>query len=136
MLVPTDDDVDDLHAYLVSLRPEPNPSLRAGGVLTEAARRGKIVFEGKAECSGCHPGPYFTDLKSHKVGTLDPTEPDAQYDTPALIEAYRTAPYLHDGRARTLREVLTKHNAGDQHGKTTGLTEQEITDLETYLLSL
>ena len=136
LVVPTDADVDDLYRYLKSLRPEPSPYLAAEGGLTEAAERGRLLFQGKADCARCHPAPYYTDLQSHNVGILSPTEPDGIYDTPALIEAYRTAPYLHDGRARTLRDVLTIFNRDDQHGTTTGLTEQEIDDLETYLLSL
>jgi hypothetical protein len=136
MIVPSERDVDDLHAYLKSLRPEPSPLLGADGSLTPAARRGKLVFEGKADCAGCHPPPYFTDCQSHNVGILSPTEPDGLYDTPALTETYRTAPYLHDGRARTIRDVLTIHNEKDEHGITSELTEQEINDLETYILSL
>jgi cytochrome c peroxidase len=67
---------------------------------------------------------------------LTANEPDGLYDTPALIEAYRTAPYLHDGRAKTLRDVLTVHNEKGLHGTTSGLTEQELQDLEAFLLSL
>lgn len=136
MIVPSEQDVDDLYAYLKSLRPEPSPWLEADGSLTAAARRGKLVFEGKADCGGCHPLPYFTDHQSHNVGILSPTEPDGLYDTPTLTETYRTAPYLHDGRARTIRDVLTIHNEKDEHGITSQLTEQEIDDLETYILSL
>jgi cytochrome c peroxidase len=136
MIVPTEEDVSDLYAYLKSLRPEPSPWLKADGTLTDSAKRGKILFEGTADCARCHPGPYYTDQKSHNVGILSPKELDGLYDTPALIEAHRTAPYLHDGRARTIRDVLTTHNEKGQHGTTQGLTEQEIRDLETYILSL
>ena len=51
-------------------------------------------------------------------------------------EIWRTAPYLHDGSAATLREVVTNRNSHDQHGKTSNLTAQEIDDLCVYLLSL
>jgi len=104
--------------------------------LTAAAERGKALFETKADCVRCHPAPYFTDQQSHNVGILSPNEPDGLYDTPALIEAYRTAPYFHDGRARTLREALTIHNEKGLHGETDDLTEQEAADLVAYLLSL
>jgi YVTN family beta-propeller protein len=136
MIVPTQQQVDDLFAYLQSLRPEPSPHRNADNTLTEGASRGKLIFEGKGDCVRCHPPPYYTDQKSHNVGILSPREPDGLYDTPALIEAYRTAPYLHDGRARTIRDVLTEHNEHGQHGNTQQLTEQEITDLEIYVLSL
>lgn len=136
MLVPTEQEVKDVAAYLVSLRPQPSPHLSADGKLSEAAQRGKQLFETKADCARCHPGPVFTDKRMHNVGVLTPNEPDGRYDTPSLIEAYRTGPFLHDGRARTVKEVLTTHNKKDLHGKTTKLSAQEIDDLVAYVLSL
>jgi YVTN family beta-propeller protein len=136
MLVPTEQDVDDLTAYLKSLQHEPSPHLAADGKLTEAAQRGKALFDGKADCVRCHSGPYFTDQKMYDVGVITEHQRDAKYKTTALVELHRTAPYLHDGRALTLKEVLTTHNAKDLHGKTTGLTAQEIGDLVAYLQSL
>jgi len=135
-IVPTEQQVEDLFAYLISLRPLPSPHLRVDGKLTEAAQRGKNLFVGKANCARCHPAPYFTDKKKHNVGVLSSNEPDGRYDTPSLIEAYRTAPYLHDGRALTLKDVFTKNNKKKQHGKTDTLSKQEINDLTAYLLSL
>lgn len=136
MLVPTDQEVEDLIAYLSSLRPEPSPHLAADGKPTEAALRGKVIFEGKADCARCHSGPHFTDCKMYAVGVISETEPEAKYKTTALHELHRTAPYLHDGRALTLKEVLTTYNPKDLHGKTRELTEREIEDLVAYLLSL
>lgn len=136
MLVPTKEDVDDVLAFLVALRPEPSPYLKPDGKLSEAAVRGKNIFEGEGECAACHLGPYLTDQKMHDVGTRTPTDPDGRYDTPSLIEPYRTAPYMHDGRARTIMDVLTKHNPHDEHGKTQALSPQELADLEAYILSL
>lgn len=136
MIVPTEEDVDDLFAYLISLRPVPSPHLTPDGKLTEAAERGKSLFEGKASCVRCHPAPYFTDKKMHNVGVLSPNEPDGRYDTPSLLESYRTAPYLHDGRALTLKDVLTVDNSAKRHGDAHELSEQEVDDLVAYLLSL
>jgi YVTN family beta-propeller protein len=136
MIVPTEQEVEDLFAYITSLRPVPSPHLTPDGKLTEAAERGKVLFEGKANCARCHPTPYFTDKKMHNVGVLSSNEPDGRYDTPSLIEAYRTAPYLHDGRALTLQDVLTTSNEKRKHGKAHTLTDQEIDDLVAYLLSL
>lgn len=132
-IAPEEADVDDLLAYVESLRAEPNPNLSQ---FAEAAKRGKRVFEGKAECATCHPGPYFTDQKSYDVGISSPNEPQAQYDTPSLIEAYRTAPYYHDGRAATLKEALTKHDSKGLHGNLQDLAPQELEDLIAYVLSL
>ncbi len=136
MLVPTSQDVDDVLAYLVALRPEPSPYLTADGKLSKEAVRGKAIFEGKAECAQCHRGPYHTDLKMHDVGTRTQTDSDGRYDTPGLIELYRTAPYLHDGRAHTLRDVLTTDNPDDLHGKTSELSASELNDLTAFLRSL
>lgn len=136
LIVPTKQTIDDLTAYLSSLQPEPSPHRTPAGTLTEAARRGQKLFEGKAQCVRCHPAPLFTDLKLHNVGVLSPREPDGRYDTPTLVELWRTAPYLHDGRAATLEDVLTTHNPEDAHGSVSPLSEKEIADLIAYLKSL
>jgi cytochrome c peroxidase len=59
-----------------------------------------------------------------------------RFDTPTLIEAWRTAPYFHDGSAATIREVLKERNAEDRHGKTSHLNDEEIEALTAYVLSL
>jgi YVTN family beta-propeller protein len=128
---------DALDAYLKSLRPVPSPHLLKGR-LSAAAQRGEQVFHSAAAgCAACHPGPLYTDLKSYAVGTHGRFDkPADRFDTPTLVELWRTAPYLHDGSAATLREVLTTANPGDQHGRTSQLTPQQLDDLCAYLLSL
>jgi hypothetical protein len=64
------------------------------------------------------------------------TEKGKAFDTPTLAECWRSAPYLYDGRALTMEEVLTKFNPGDQHGETSKLKPEEIKDLAEYILSL
>jgi cytochrome c peroxidase len=59
-----------------------------------------------------------------------------RFYSPALVELWRTAPYLHDGSAVSLREIVTTCNRNDRHGHTSGLAPQEIDDLVQYLLSL
>jgi len=119
--------------YLKSLKPVPSPYLLEGR-LSEAAERGREVFE-KAGCASCHPAPLYTDLRKYKVGTGRNMEKNRYFDTPTLVEVWRTAPYLYDGRAVTMKEVLTKHNAGDKHGKTSTLTKKQINDLAEFVLS-
>lgn len=127
-------DIDDLLAYVKSIAPERNPNLPE---FEEAAGRGKVLFDGKAKCSGCHPAPYFTDRKMHDVGIHSANEPGSSYDTPSLIEAYRTAPYYHDGRAVTIKDALSRRNAPKGlHGKLKDLLPQELDDLVAYVLSL
>lgn len=124
-------------AYVKSLRPVPSPHLEKGR-LSAAARRGEKIFRSKeAACAQCHPGPLFTDLKGYDVGTRGRFDrPSDTFDTPTLLELWRTAPYLHDGSAATLRDVLTTSNLDDRHGKTSHLSADQLNDLTKYLLSL
>jgi cytochrome c peroxidase len=92
------------------------------------------VFE-KAGCGKCHEGPLRTDLKEHDVGTGKGPDKDRLFDTPALIEVWRTAPYLYDGRAVTIQEMLTKYNREDKHGVTSNLASDQIKDLAEFVLS-
>ncbi len=134
---PREAEVDAVKAYLGSLEPAISPYREPDGSLTAEARKGKTLFESDAAgCARCHPAPLFTDLKRYDVGTKHALDRAARFDTPTLVELWRTGPYLHDGSAATLREVLTKHNKGDGHGKTSHLSEQEIDALVEYLRSL
>jgi mono/diheme cytochrome c family protein len=122
--------------YLKSLKADPNPYL-VDGKLSPAAERGKAIFEAKGKCNTCHTGQYYTDLKAWDVGTLGPYDkPTDRFYSPKLTEIYRTAPYLHDGRAVTLEEVFTQFNKEDKHGVTSKLTKEELADLVAYLNSL
>jgi hypothetical protein len=124
-----------IDAYLKSLKPVPSPHL-VHGKPSKAARRGEKVFS-RTGCAQCHPPPLFTDLQQYDVGTRRGFDrPTDHFDTPALVELWRTAPYLHDGSAATVRDVLTTRNPHDQHGKTSTLSTQELNDLCAYLLSL
>jgi cytochrome c peroxidase len=122
--------------YLKSLKPMPSPHL-IKGKLSVAARRGeKLFFDETVGCADCHNGPLLTDLKLHGVGTVGKFDkPVDRFDTPSLIEVWRTAPYLHDGRAVTIREVLTKFQHDDEHGVTSHLTPKQIDDLAEFILS-
>ena len=135
--VPPEEVPAAIDAYLKSLAPEPSPYLERG-TLSAAAKRGKRLYEDtKIGCATCHPGPLFTDLKSYDVGTASRYDKlGARFDTPALIELWRTAPFLHDGSAATLREVLDGASRAGRHGKTSHLNEQQVSDLAAYVLSL
>lgn len=123
-----------IDAYLKSLTPVPSPYL-VKGKLSASARRGKKVFD-QASCANCHSGPQHTNKKSYDVGTGEGRETGKAFDTPALVEVWRTGPYLHDGRAMTIHDVLTKFNASQKHGHTKDLSEKQIADLEAYILSM
>lgn len=122
--------------FLKSLQPVPSPLL-VGGRLSPAAEHGrKLFFDERTGCAKCHPEGLYTNQASYDVGTRSATDTGSRLDTPTLIELWRTAPYLHDGSAATVRDVLTKRNREDRHGKTSHLTEREIDDLTAFVLSL
>jgi len=135
---PTQEEMDAVSAYLRSVKFIPSPWHRKpDGSLDDAAKRGRKVY-GKAGCNVCHPPPLYTNLQMFDVGTHGGRDfkGRTKFDTPTLIEMYRTAPYLHDGRAATLAEVLTKHNKNDLHGTTSNLSKQELDDLVAFLMTL
>ncbi len=119
--------------YLKSLKPVASPYLD-GGELSEAAKNGEKLFK-KAGCGLCHSGPLYTNMVKYDVDTSTDEEEFKEFDTPTLVEVWRTAPYLHDGRAVTIKEVLTKFNKDDQHGETSNLSKKEIADLAEYILT-
>jgi YVTN family beta-propeller protein len=139
-------DLDALAVYTNSFDFTLSPHIPAPGKLHPAAERGKkLFFDPAVGCASCHSGPYYTDssLKKpfnlHDVGTGsdDPSEKmGPKYDTPTLLGVYRTAPYLHHGKAKTLLEVLTTCNAQNKHGKTSHLKPAELDDLVAFLQSL
>jgi cytochrome c peroxidase len=139
-------DLDALAVYTNSFDFRLSPHILGPGMLSSAAASGKTLFFSDAVgCAKCHSGPYYTDSKLekpfnlHDVGTGgdDPTEKiGSKYDTPTLLGVYRTAPYLHHGKAKTLKDVLTTCNKDDKHGKTSHLKADEIDDLVEFLKSL
>lgn len=148
LMVPaTEEEAQAVDAYLMSLKSVPSSKLvfdrthpTEPGRLSDAARRGKRIFNSdRAGCSLCHPEPLFTDMRLHNVNTRAIRETRSAYDTPTLVEIWRTSPYLHDGRYSTIKELLID---GKHFGKQPGIpeteqpTEQELADLLEYILSL
>jgi len=132
---PREDVAEAIDEYLKSLRPVQSPYLVHGN-LSQAAKQGEKLFS-KAGCADCHVPGLYTDLRPHDVGTRAAYDgPADKFYTPTLIEVWRTAPYLHDGSAATIRDVLTTCNLNGQHGDLSGLSSQELNDLCTYVLSL
>ncbi len=132
--VVSDEVAEAVDEFLATLQPLPSPHLE-NGKLSPAAVRGKVIFD-KAGCMYCHSGPYYTDGKMHDIGTGPDELGIREFVTPMLNEVWRTAPYLYDGRAATIMDVLTKNNSGDKHGKTSELSDDELQDLVKYILSL
>ena len=123
--------------YLKALRPVPSPHL-VDGELSESAKRGKKLFDSeKIGCSTCHlESNYFTDLRLHRVGSQDPNDFYDKFDTPTLVEVWRTAPYLNTGAYTTIRELLEVGKHGVKEGQFDALSKEEQDDLIEYVLSL
>ena len=130
----TEEDATAIDEYLKSLKSIPSPYL-VKGKLSPAAKRGEKIFQ-QADCSVCHPAPLYTDMRLYNVGTGTGREIGREFDTPTLMEIWRTSPYLYDGRAVTIEDVLTKFNKDNRHGTTSKLTEKQIADLVEFVLSL
>ena len=125
--------------------------------LSDSAKRGLELFRGKARCTRCHSGFNFTDEKFHNLGigwddnkvdlgrymeTKNPEDIGA-FKTPTLREIARTAPYMHDGRFKSLEEVVKFYNQGgvkNPHQDNTiiplEMTDDEQQDLVAMLKSL
>ena len=134
----------DLVLYVRGLAPRPNRWRLPGGELTPAQERGKALFERSQDkfgkpipesnrCSYCHSGPKGTNQKISDVGTRKPTDNSGLLKAAPLTSIALTAPYLHDGSARSLEEIWTLYNPDDKHGRTNDLTKDELNDLIEYL---
>ena len=129
-------EMDAVAAFVLSLTPRPNPHLADGiprKAIRAAATRGRRLFHsGKVGCSRCHAGPWMT-ISGQNPTRLANVGTGIRADVPSLVNVWETAPYLHDGRAATLRDVVTLHNPHDQHGQTSHLNASELTDLIRFL---
>ena len=127
------------------------------GAIPEAAQKGLLLFRDKARCTKCHSGFNFTDEKFHNLGIgWDDNKVDlgrymvtknaeelGAFKTPTLREISRSAPYMHDGRFKTLEEVVNFYNQGgvknphqDPLILPLELTDQEKGDLVQFLRTL
>jgi cytochrome c peroxidase len=127
------------------------------GAISPAAQRGLLLFREKARCTKCHSGFNFTDEKFHNLGigwddnkvdlgrymvTKNPEDIGAM-KTPTLREIARSAPYMHDGRFKTLDAVVSFYNQGGVKNPHQDpliipleLTVQEKQDLIEFLRTL
>lgn len=96
----------------------------------DAVARGKILFEGTAQCTSCHNGERLTNNGTLDVGT------GGSYQVPSLIGLGWRPPFLHHGKAATLTARFGAAGGGDKHGKTSKLDSVQLADLVAYLESL
>jgi DNA-binding beta-propeller fold protein YncE len=138
-------ELDAVAAYLTTLdHVNPSPFRNPDGTMTADGVAGKELFS-KLGCDFCHSGPDFTDSgrgRLHDVGTIKAKSgtrgggPLLGLDTPSLVGVWETPPYLHDGSAPTLRDVLTTANANDQHGFVSSLSAVQVDQLVSFLQQL
>lgn len=137
------EDLDALAAYVTSLnKVARSPYRSAEGQLTPSAIQGRDLFLQRG-CAQCHSGAAFTDGKRHDVGTIQVSSglgihqplADTGFRTPTLKGLWLNAPYLHNGQAADLGQVLQNpaHVDPAQVGE---LSEAEKTRLIDYLLQL
>ena len=130
--------------------------------VSESAKRGYALFNGtKAKCVQCHFGPDFNNVEFRSIGLYDGkklmdsgraaiTKNSAdigKFKIGALRNVAITAPYMHNGMFKTLREVIDYYNDPDKIvpyaisrdtllAKPMNLTEQEKVDLESFMVAL
>jgi len=125
----------------------PAPKLDLFGKLdpaqaSEQEKRGQELFFGKAQCSVCHPAPYYTDNTMHDLRTERFFEPrlingrmasaDGPIKTFPLRGVKDSPPYIHDGRLLTLEDTVEFFNVV----LGTKLSAQEKQDLVAFLRCL
>lgn len=142
-----DQELTDLVTYVYSLPYRPNRNRLPNGELSPAQERGKAIFDRTKtkskqaipqnnQCGYCHSGPKYTNQQLFDVGTGKATDRSPLIDVPQLPNVADSAPYLHDGSARSLEEIWTVYNPNDKHGVTNDLTKDELNDLIEYLKTL
>lgn len=129
--------------------------------MTEQQVRGREIFRVKGKCFECHFSPDFTGDEFRSIGLFNGKQWNdsgrykithriddiAKFKVPGLRNVAMTAPYMHDGSFKTLREVIDYYNdpqafLGDGLNrdsvlsKPLGLTEQDKQDLEAFLHAL
>jgi len=122
--------------------------------ISEDAKRGFVLFNGKAQCVTCHEGWNFTNdgfqdigLPSKDIGRGEfapgVVKMQHAFKTPGLREITRRAPFMHDGSLATLEEVVDHYDSGGIERPSRsdlmhplGLTAQEKADLVAFLKTL
>jgi cytochrome c peroxidase len=125
----------------------PAPKLNLLGKLdpakaTDAEKRGEALFNGKAQCSVCHPAPYYTDNLMHNLRAERFYKPrminghmasaDGPIKTFPLRGIKDSPPYLHDGRLPTIEDTVEFFNLVLE----LKLTAAEKKDLTAFLRAL
>jgi mono/diheme cytochrome c family protein len=129
-------DLRDIGEFIDTLPAPAGPMENLGG---DVDRGREIFYSEEAQCASCHTGSDFTDGLAHDVGTgvgMVERETRDTFATPVLHGLFATAPYLHDGSAGSLHDVVEKLVVTDLMGKGSHLSPTEIDDLVAFLKTL
>jgi cytochrome c peroxidase len=104
-------------------------------VLDDREERGRALFHSEAlGCNGCHDeATAFSDEAAHDVGTATEHELAKRFLAPSLRFVAGSAPYFHDGRYRSLGELL-EHDRGMSGAS--ALPAEDLAALAAYLRTL
>ena len=135
---PVTEEAEGLNAYLASLMPPPaaNGKTRRDGELSSAAQVGKELFEGKANCAGCHPLPRTTTTRVLESGITG----EGIRKVPSLVGIYRYNVWMKDGSATGLQASVAQAadwlNVSLSDDETASVTRyiQEMTGRELFAL--
>jgi cytochrome c peroxidase len=128
---PTKDEVQALSAFLATLDHPPNPRKGAAAV-----NNGRDLFLGKAGCVRCHGGEEYATPRNYALRqSVDDNSGYELWNPPSLRGVVDRGPFLHNGRAETLDELLRVHHVPEKLGGE-ALTPDERTDLIAFLRSL
>lgn len=127
---PSQERLDDLAAYLRTLKTPPSLLKARGELKADLVAKGKQVFL-EQKCSACHKEPTYTTPRTYDVGIQDELG-GTQFNPPSLRGVSQAGPYFHDGRARTLEDVFLRH----RHPAGKSLPEADLQALLHFLGSL
>jgi hypothetical protein len=99
----TPEEAEGMDSFLASLigAPRATGRTRLDGSYTEAAQRGKALFESKAQCATCHKAPLYTTREMVPVG-----KSGVPADVPSLLGVYRHASFFVKAGARRLENAV------------------------------
>ena len=133
---PSDEQLQDLAAFVKTLPTPPSIDEARKHVDKEAIARGQKVFQ-QADCRQCHAPPAFTVTGLFDVGLSD-SEGNHEFNPPSLLGVGQRVHFFHNNIAKTLPDVFLKykHPAGPEAKDTELLTPQQVADLVQFLRSL
>jgi YVTN family beta-propeller protein len=124
-------DLDDVTAYLGSLKfSTAYQKSKDKNDIDSISRGRELFFDKNVGCSNCHKSPFYMDNKNHMMPQANSTS--KLLNTPSLMRLSISSPYLHDGSATTLPEVLTLAPLNSVHGVQESLTSLQLMDLIAF----